>query len=31
MKMEQTMFRNIGIYTSDAGEVARRTHTPVEE
>jgi len=26
MKMEQTEFRNVGIYTSDAGELPRRKH-----
>jgi len=27
MKMEQTVFWNIGIYNSDAGELPRRKHT----
>ena len=27
MKMEQTVFRNVGIYDSDAGELPRRKHT----
>jgi hypothetical protein len=27
MKMEQTVFRNVGIYNSDAGELPRRKHT----
>jgi len=27
MKMEQTVFRNVGIQNSDAGELPRRKHT----
>ena len=27
MKIEQTVFRNVGIYNSDAGELPRRKHT----
>jgi len=27
MKMEQSVFRNVGMYNSDAGELPRRKHT----
>ena len=26
MKMEQIVFRNVGIYNSDAGELSKRKH-----
>jgi hypothetical protein len=29
--MEQTVFRNVGIYNSDAGELPRRKHTTFSE
>jgi predicted cupin superfamily sugar epimerase len=29
MKMEQTVFRNVGIYNSDAGELPRRKRTTI--
>jgi hypothetical protein len=30
MKMEQAVFRNVGIKNSDAGELPRRKHTTFE-